>query len=137
MNMLVNIDVDDLHKAVTFYVEALDLRVGRQLGNEIVEMVGAPVPIHLLAKPAGSKAASQPGSMRTYERHWTPVHLDFVVQDIDSAVERALKAGATLERSPQLNKWGKLALMADPFGNGFCLVQFLGKGYDEIATPSY
>ena len=25
-----------------------------------------------------------------------------------------------------------LALMADPFGNGFCLVEFLGRGYDEI-----
>ena len=30
--------------------------------------------------------------------------------------------------------WGKLALMADPFGHGFCLVQFLNRGYDEIAT---
>jgi hypothetical protein len=23
--------------------------------------------------------------------------------------------------------------MADPFGRGFCYVQFLGRGYDEIA----
>jgi hypothetical protein len=30
-------------------------------------------------------------------------------------------------------KWGRLALMADPFGHGFCFVQFLGAGYDEIA----
>jgi catechol 2,3-dioxygenase-like lactoylglutathione lyase family enzyme len=29
--------------------------------------------------------------------------------------------------------WGRLALMADPFGHGFCFVQFLGRGYDEIA----
>jgi hypothetical protein len=29
-----------------------------------------------------------------------------------------------------------LALMADPFGNGFCLVQFLGRGYDEIADET-
>lgn len=31
------------------------------------------------------------------------------------------------------NEWGKLALMADPFGHGFCFLQFLGSGYDEIA----
>jgi hypothetical protein len=32
-----------------------------------------------------------------------------------------------------MHKWGKLALMADPFGHGFCFVQFVGRGYDEIA----
>jgi len=26
-------------------------------------------------------------------------------------------------------------LLADPFGNGFCLIQFTGRGYDEIAKP--
>jgi len=26
-----------------------------------------------------------------------------------------------------------LALMADPFGHGFCLLQFVGQGYDELA----
>jgi len=30
-------------------------------------------------------------------------------------------------------KWDRFALMADPFGHGFCFVQFLGAGYDEIA----
>jgi hypothetical protein len=27
----------------------------------------------------------------------------------------------------------RLALLADPFGNGFCLLQFTGRGYDAIA----
>ena len=26
--------------------------------------------------------------------------------------------------------------LSDPFGNGFCFLQFTGRGYDEIATPS-
>jgi hypothetical protein len=30
--------------------------------------------------------------------------------------------------------WGRIAHMADPFGHGLCLIQFLGCGYDEIAT---
>ena len=27
----------------------------------------------------------------------------------------------------------KATRFADPFGNGFCLLQFTGRGYDEIA----
>jgi predicted enzyme related to lactoylglutathione lyase len=63
------------------------------------------------------------------------VHLDIVVSDIDQAVARAVSAGATLEQAVRSSSWGKLALLADPFGHGFCLVQFVGKGYDEIASP--
>jgi predicted enzyme related to lactoylglutathione lyase len=62
------------------------------------------------------------------------VHLDFVVEDIEAGMARAVNAGATLEQSVQNNNRGKQALMADPFGNGFFLVQFTGRGYDEIAT---
>jgi hypothetical protein len=48
-------------------------------------------------------------------------------------VNKAASAGATLEGSVTTHQWGRLALMADPFGNGYCFVQFLGRGYDEIA----
>jgi hypothetical protein len=51
-------------------------------------------------------------------------------------LQRALAAGAVLERPVQSGAWGKLAVMPDPFGHGFCLIQFLGRGYDEIATQS-
>ena len=37
------------------------------------------------------------------------------------------------ERPVKVAAWGKLALFADPFGHGFCLIEFLGRGYDEIA----
>jgi hypothetical protein len=47
-------------------------------------------------------------------------------------MKRALGAGATLEQDVTTHAYGKLALMADPFGNGFCLLQFTGRGYDEI-----
>ncbi len=61
------------------------------------------------------------------------MHLDFVVDEIEPAVERAVLAGAMLEKPVQVFGWGKLALMSDPFGHGFCFVQFLGRGYDGIA----
>ena len=42
-------------------------------------------------------------------------------------------AGATLEEPTAIHAWGKIVRLADPFGHGFCLIEFLGRGYDEIA----
>jgi predicted enzyme related to lactoylglutathione lyase len=133
MNLLVNLDVDDVDKAVRFYSSAFDLTVGRRFGPSAVEMLGSSSPIYLLAKSSGTQASPTTMQQRNYLRHWTPVHLDFVVDEIESALEKALLAGARLERPVITYNWGKLALMADPFGHGFCFVQFLGSGYDEIA----
>lgn len=136
MDLLVNIDVDDLERATRFYTQAFGLKVTRRFGSGGVELTGGSVPVYLLTKEAGSHASCDSGQVRNYARHWTPVHLDFVVEDIEVAVQRARAAGATLEQPVRTSNWGKLALMADPFGHGFCLVQFVGRGYDEIATPA-
>jgi predicted enzyme related to lactoylglutathione lyase len=131
MEFLINIDVDDLEKATRFYTSAFELKVGRRFAFGI-ELFGGPAPIYLLAKAAGTPASDDAPLRRVYERHWTPVHVDFVTDNIDAAVERAVAAGARLEHAVAAYAWGKLALMADPFGHGFCFVQFLGRGYDEI-----
>jgi predicted enzyme related to lactoylglutathione lyase len=133
MELLVNIDVDDLESAAAFYCTAFDLRASRRFGTEAIELLGGSSAIYLLAKPAGSAPSSFTKQTRTYERHWSPIHLDFVVPDIEPAVQRAVSAGAKLEKPIQTSTWGRLAMLADPFGHGMCLVQFLGKGYDEIA----
>ena len=132
--LLVNIDVDDLAGATAFYRTAFGLNIGRRFGDDGVELTGASSRIYLLAKKSGSHACAHSQDRRDYSRHWTPVHLDFVVDDIDAAVLRATHAGAQLEKPVSTSAWGRLALMSDPFGHGFCLVQFLGQGYDEIAT---
>jgi catechol 2,3-dioxygenase-like lactoylglutathione lyase family enzyme len=133
MSVLVNIDVEDLEKGTRFYCEALGLRVGRRFDGW-VELLGSAAPIYLLPKAAGTAVSPKTDQKRVYERHWTPVHLDFVVPDIRAAVARALAAGATLERDVTGHAYGKLALLADPFGNGFCLLELTGRGYDEIAV---
>jgi predicted enzyme related to lactoylglutathione lyase len=132
--LLVNIDVDDLAKAIAFYGSAFGLSVGRRFGASGVEMLGGSAPIYLLVKKNGSVAAPGVRRRRDYRRHWTPVHLDFVVDDLEAAVTRAIAAGAALEAPVKPGNWGDLALMRDPFGHGFCLLQFKGRGYDEIAT---
>jgi predicted enzyme related to lactoylglutathione lyase len=134
MDILANIDVDDLDKAVTFYSGALGLEPGRRLGADVVEMLGGSSRIYLLRKAAGTSASAAARRKRDYRRHWTPVHLDFVVEDIRAATRQAAQAGAALEGEVQTYAWGHIARMADPFGHGFCLIQFRGRGYDEIKT---
>lgn len=134
LQILINVDVDDLDSATYFYETAFGLTVGRRFGADGVEMLGSSAPIYLLVKPAGTATSSTTTLRRNYDRHWTPVHLDFVVDDIESAVRQAVNAGARLESAVATHKWGRLALMVDPFGHGFCFVQFLGRGYDEIAV---
>ena len=130
--MLVNIDVDNLESATHFYCDGLGLKIGRRFDGWI-ELVGAAAPIYLLPKAAGTPVSPASRQERDYRRHWTPVHLDFVVTDIRAAIERALQAGAKLERDVTTHAYGLLALLADPFGNGFCLIEFRGRGYDAIA----
>ena len=128
------IDVDDLSKGIEFYTRGLGLTVGRRLDVNWVELLGASSPIDLLAKQSGSRPSQGSTQMRDYRRHWTPVHVDVVVENLNAAVRRAQAAGATLEGDIQVQGWGSMANMADPFGHGFCLLEFRGRGYDEIAA---
>ncbi|BDG07878.1 VOC family protein [Anaeromyxobacter paludicola] len=132
--LLVNVDVDDLDNAVRFYTSALGLSVGRRFGGAGVELVGAEAPIYLLVAAPGTMPFPGAAATRDYGRHWTPVHLDFAVGDIEAAVARAVAAGARVELPIEQRTFGKMAVLADPFGHGFCLLQFEGRGYDEIAT---
>jgi predicted enzyme related to lactoylglutathione lyase len=133
MDLLINIDVPDLAHGVAFYVRAFDLVVTRRLGDGAAELSGLPVRLYLLEKPEGSIGAGN--DPRRYARHWTPVHIDVVVDELEPALVRAVAAGAKLETETRVHAWGKIAILSDPFGNGFCLIQFLGRGYDEIADP--
>ena len=134
METLINIDVPDLEQAIRFYAEGLGLRLGRKLfSGTVAEMTGVPSPIYLLAKPAGSAPVPHAAHARSYSRHWTPVHLDFIVDDLELAIEKAERAGARLETGPQSFDWGRIATVSDPFGHGLCLLQWSGKGYDDVA----
>ncbi len=102
--LLLNIDVPDLAAAERFYGEAFGLAVGRRFETDVVEMLGWPVPLYLLRKAPGTIAAGD--ETRKYQRHWTPVHADVVVTDLDAATARAERAGARVERAPQTEAFG-------------------------------
>lgn len=133
MKFLINIDVPDLEHAIGFYQRAFGLTLGRRLGPAAAEMLGADAPIYLLEKAAGTPAAGATRQPRDYARHWTPVHLDVVVDDVDRAVAQAVAAGAHLEDPAATHAWGRIAHLSDPYGHGICIVQFLGQGYDALA----
>ena len=123
------VEVVDLEDGIAFYRDALGLTLKRRLKLNWVELEGANVPMFLLGNRPPVAHLGARKVPRSYERHWTPVHLDFIVPDLDQAVNRALKAGASLDREVQSREYGRIANMADPFGNGFDLIEFSTDGY--------
>ena len=136
LEIRVCIDVSDLERAIRFYTQGLGLRLGRRLDSDWAELLGATSAIDLLANPEGSAPLGQAQPQRRdYGRHWTPQHLDFVVTGIDAAAARLMAMGALLERPIQDRRWGRMASLADPWGHGLDLLEFRGRGYDEMLDP--
>lgn len=124
MNLLINIDVPDLQRAIDFYSSAFDMQLNRQLDDDVAELTGASATIYLLKKDEGSTCSKYSTETRRYQRHWTPVHFDIVVDDIWQATERVISAGAMIES--ECSEWlqSKCITFSDPFGHGFCLIEF-------------
>jgi predicted enzyme related to lactoylglutathione lyase len=130
MTVLINIDVPDMAAAERFYVAAFGLKPGRRFDAEFLELLGWPCPVYLLLKREGTPGAGR--DRRRYARHWTPIHPDVVVGDLDAALERAAAAGAVVEHPARDTSYGRLAMLADPFGHGFCLIEFNDEGYNAL-----
>ena len=132
MKLLLNIDVPEIATAEAFYTGAFGLVPGRRFGADGLELLGLEAPLYLLAKAEGTAGAGD--SARSYGRHWTPLHCDLAVQDLDAALARAIAAGAVQEGATRDAPWGRLVQLADPYGHGWCLIEFHGRGYDPIKT---
>jgi len=136
LSVLANIDVDSLLRATDFYCRALGLRVGRRFGSSAVELLGfwadprrfiCQRNLRVRLRQRSRLCSATPRLHQALDTR-TPVHLDFVVPEIQSAVVQARNAGARLEGEVRTHNWGRIAVMADPFGHGFCLIEFLGRG---------
>lgn len=131
MRVIVNIDVPALAPAIDFYRAALGLQLSRLLDDDVAELSGASATLYLLRHSAGSRPVKSLPLQRDYARHWTPVHLDIVVDDLAAATRKALDAGATQESDCVDWKGSKCISFADPFGHGFCLIEFAGATYSD------
>ena len=94
MRLLINIDVPDLERAIGFYEQAFGLTLRAAWGRW--RKCPAPRPPSICWKGRRHAGSGRDAPAADYARHWTPVHLDVVVDDVDAAV-RGLAAGARLE----------------------------------------
>ncbi len=117
----VSIDVSDLKQAENFYVEALGCKKVRDQGSDMVVLSVENSDIYLQEKEPGTNPLVSSSAARNYERHWTPVHLDFLSDNVDELVSKILKFGGSHEGGDK-GDWGSIAYCADPFGNGFCVI---------------
>ena len=116
------IDVPVLDEGLWFYRDALELsEVSRPVATYVILKCGDSQ-IGLIEKPAGSKPAEGTNEVRRYQRHWTPVHIDFHVDDFEAFLAKAVNAGAKCERRFEGGTHPPIAFCSDPFGNGFCVV---------------
>jgi predicted enzyme related to lactoylglutathione lyase len=123
ISVSISVDVPNLAEGVRCYASALGLSKASEPVPGVVVLRGGNVEICLLEKRAGSKASSHTTETRRYERHWTPVHLDFHVDDLQGALHKALDAGALAEQGFENPGHGSVAFCSDPFGHGFCLIE--------------
>lgn len=119
----VSIDVPSLEKGVAFYAAAFGFAKIAEPYPGVTLLRASDTTICLLQKSAGSKPSPHAAQTRTYERHWTPVHLDFHVENFAEALDKAVAAGAVVEQRFDNPKHGSAAFCSDPFGHGFCLIE--------------
>ncbi|MEP6939791.1 MAG: VOC family protein [Rudaea sp.] len=117
------IDVPDLAEAIRFYTGAFGFTQSAAPFPGVVVLQAGNAQICLLEKRAGSQPSPHTQEQRHYERHWTPVHLDIHVDDLDVALARAVDAGAKQEQVFRNPAHGSAAFCSDPFGHGFCLIE--------------
>jgi catechol 2,3-dioxygenase-like lactoylglutathione lyase family enzyme len=91
------VDVPDLARGVRFYEEAFGFSKVSEPYRGVAVVATGSAKLTLLEKRAGSKASPNTEDVRRYERHWTPVHLDFHVDDVKTALDMVIRAGATKE----------------------------------------
>ena len=116
----VSIDVADLTRATEFYVQALSCKIKTRYSDIWAVVTIGGLDIHLQEKHAGTIAAAE--QKRHYERHWTPVHLDFGVENVEIAMGLVKQHGGSTE-GYESGEAADIGHCADPFGNGFCLIR--------------
>ena len=121
------IDVPDLAQGVRFYADAFGFSKLSEPYPGVAVLTAGAATITLLEKREQSKPSPNTRDARHYDRHWMPVHLDFHVEDLRAALDKAVRAGAIKEQIFENAEHGSAAFCADPFGNGFCLLESKAK----------
>ena len=122
MSISFSVDVPDLADGVRFFTDAFGFRKIAEPYPGVVVLDCGNARMSLLEKRAATKPSINATDMRRYERHWTPVHIDVHVDDLQAALAKAIAAGAVREQVFENAEHGGAAFCSDPFGHGFCLI---------------
>lgn len=116
------VDVPDLEAGLAFYGGVFGFaEVARPVPAYAILEAGGQR-LGLMWKEDGSRATPAEGTERRYSRHWTPVHLDFHVEDLAAALARVERLGGRCEALHEAPGRRAVAFCSDPFGHGFCLL---------------
>src|SRR4029078_7228141 len=117
--MPVSIDAPSLAEGVAFYCAAFGLSKKSEPVPGVAVLHGLNVELCLLEKPSGSKPSPSTIDRRKFDRQWTPVHLDFHVDDLHAPLSHVEALGAKREQVFEHAGHGSAAFCSDPFGHGF------------------
>ena len=117
----ITLDSADANALADFYAALLGWE--KQVNKDLPEFIGVRMPgevpvlwfqqVESYQPPVWPE---EPGAQQTM------VHLDFVVDDIDVAMQRALDGGAVkAEKQYYADRW---TVMLDPAGHPFCLAEY-------------
>lgn len=122
MKLTVSIDVPSIEAGAKFFGDVFGFAETSRPHPGYAVLTAGDTTLGLLAKPAGTHPAKGSDDVRKYERHWTPVHIDFRVDDFETTLDKALAAGALVEQIHRVADYPPVAFCSDPFGHGFCIV---------------
>jgi predicted enzyme related to lactoylglutathione lyase len=123
ISVSVSVDVPSLEEGLRFYGEAFGFTKSAEPFPGVAVLSAGEAKLLLLAKVPGSSPSPHSDEKRHYDRHWTPVHIDFHVDDFKGSLAKALAAGARQERLFDDPGRPAVAFCSDPFGHGFCLIE--------------
>jgi predicted enzyme related to lactoylglutathione lyase len=123
ISVSVSVDVPSLEEGLRFYGAAFGFAKISEPYRGVALIRSGDAQLLLLAKSSGSIPSPHTPERRHYDRHWTPVHIDFHVDDFKATLAKVLAAGATQEQLFELPNRPAVAFCSDPFGHGFCLIE--------------
>jgi predicted enzyme related to lactoylglutathione lyase len=123
ISISLSVDVPSLEEGLRFYGAAFGFVKASEPYPGVAFIRADNAELLLLAKSGGSAPFPQANEKRRYQRHWTPVHMDFHVDNFKESLTKALAAGAKQEQLFEVPGRPAVAFCSDPFGHGFCLIE--------------
>jgi predicted enzyme related to lactoylglutathione lyase len=118
----ISIDVPSLEAGLRFYGAVFGFVETQRPFPTMAIFDANNVTVCMHEKAAGTKSSPSSDEVRRYGRHWTPIHLDLHVHDLDAILDRVRAEGGTVESELRAQGPRPVAFCSDPFGNGFCVI---------------